>query len=130
MALDFTVGKKINIASIKDQFDKPIIIDDKTTHIILSSTEDSGKAFVEFINKNPKYLVNKRYIANISKAPSLVYKLFMRPKFKQYDFSMGIVLDENVAKKLPTKEEFFTVITLQNTVITDISYRKNVQTIQ
>jgi hypothetical protein len=128
-AIDVKIGDAINITNVKDQFEKTMSIDSSVKKIILSFTKENGEIVKSFLEQNPNYLKdnNIKYLADLSGAPSFVLSWFMMPKFKKYNYSMGIVTDENKLKNIPRQNEKITIITLNNLKITNIEFVSNLK---
>jgi hypothetical protein len=120
-------GEELNLNNIQDQFDKSIKLEKNTKKVIFSFSRANGKIVKEFLEKNNNYLKNNNtlYIADLSGAPSIILSWYMMPKFKKYNYSMGIVKDENKLISIPKQEGKITVITLDNKKITNIEFLSN-----
>jgi hypothetical protein len=128
-AASVKTGDTLNLSGIQDQFEKDVKIDNNTKKIIFSFSRDNGKIVKEFFDANKDYLKNNNtlYIADMSEAPSFVLSWFMMPKFKKYDYSMGLVKDENKLNNIPRENKKITVITLENKKITNIEFVTNLK---
>jgi hypothetical protein len=118
------IGDQIDFNSIKNQFDKPLKIDSKTKKIIFALEKEVAESFVRFMDKNPKYLTQQKavYIADIGMAPSFVKFLFIVPKLRRYDFSIGVMQGQDLKFKIPKKDKKLTIITLKNKKIIKIKF--------
>jgi hypothetical protein len=120
---------KENLSSFKiaDQFDKELTIKNSTKKLIVAFSKEKATQIKDFLYANPNYLESQNaiYISDVSSAPSFVTSMFMIPKFKDYPFSMGLIRDEDIAKRFPKKEGLITIIHLNDTVVTKIEYRKS-----
>jgi hypothetical protein len=107
-------GEILKLNDIKDQFDKNIKIDKLTKQIIFSFSKESGQRINKFLRNNPGYL-NKNnivYIADMSKVPSFVLSWFMLPKFKEYQYSVGLAKDADKLSTIARRPNKITVISL------------------
>jgi len=59
----------------------------------------------------------------VTSAPSIAMSLFMKPALKKYDFSVGLIEDDEIAGRLPKVEGKTTVIRLEKMIITSITYK-------
>ena len=59
-----------------------------------------------------------------SAVPGMIMSMFMLPKFKKYDYSIGLIEDEKEAGLFPQKENHLTVISLENHIVTHISFKQ------
>jgi hypothetical protein len=120
MANDFGLGEEISSFTLADQFEKD--------HIV-SFEKDTGADMNEFLNtKNPKYLEERNavFIANISKMPGIITKLFAMPKMKKYKHTILLINDEE-DKRFAQEEEKITVYKLKNGVIEKINFVSSAQ---
>ncbi len=58
--------------------------------------------------------------------PSIITSLFAMPKMKEYPFSV-LLVDEANKGLFPVKEDMISIITLDNSKITDIKYVKTAE---
>jgi hypothetical protein len=123
-ANEFKIGDSIGSFSMLNQHDEKITVDNKITKILVSFEKDTGAEINEYLsNKYPLFLKNKNaiFIANISEMPSIITKMFALPKMRKYKHDILLIYDEE-DKRFSAKEELSTLYTLNNGVITDISY--------
>ena len=110
--------------SFSDQFEKKLTITSQTKEIIISFSKKNGKAVKAFLESHKGYLKEKQavYLADMTSAPSLARSLFMMPALKKYDFSVGLVTEDDIAEKLPKVEGKTTVIHLEKMTIKSIQF--------
>ncbi len=129
MANDFGLGEEISSFTLADQFEKDHIVSRSVETIIVSFEKDTGADMNEFLNtKNPKYLEERNavFIANISKMPGIITKLFAMPKMKKYKHTILLINDEE-DKRFAQEEEKITVYKLKNGVIEKINFVSSAQ---
>lgn len=128
-ASQYEVGSDLSKLVVNDQFDKELNVSNEIKKVFVVFSKDLGAQIKEFLEKNPNYLKDNSaiYLADVSAAPSFVTNMFMVPKFKKYNYSMGLIRDEELAKQFPAKEEMITVINVENSKITTIEYIKSLQ---
>ena len=110
--------------SFIDQFDKKLAITSETKEVIISFSKKNGKAVKTFLETHHGYLKKRQavYLADVSSAPSLAMSLFMKPAMQKYNFSIGLIEDEETAKVLPAVEGKTTVIRLEKMHIKSIKF--------
>ena len=118
------VKDKFPFHSFPDQFEKKLAITPQTKEIIISFSKKNGKDVKAFLESHKGYLKQKQavYLADVTSAPSLAMSLFMKPALKKYDFSVGLIEDDDIAEKLPKVEGKTTVIELEKLYIKSIKY--------
>lgn len=128
-ASQYEVGSDLSKLVVNDQFDKELNVSNEIKKVFVVFSKDLAAQIKEFLEKNPNYLKDNSaiYLADVSAAPSFVTNMFMVPKFKKYNYSMGLIRDEELAKQFPAKEEMITVINVENSKITTIEYIKSLQ---
>jgi hypothetical protein len=128
-ANSLTVGSDIPVLTVKDQFDKEFTIDSKIKTIIFSATKEESNVIKEFLAaKDKDYLTNNNiaYVADITGMPSLISKFIAIPKMKDYAFSI-LLIDEDNKALFPVEEDKISIITLENSKITDIKFIKTTE---
>ena len=110
--------------SFMDQFDKKLVITSETKEVIISFSKKNGKAVKAFLQTHKGYLEKKQavYLADVSSVPSLAMSLFMKPALKKYNFSVGLIEDEEIARMFPKVAEKTTVIRLEKMHIKSIKF--------
>jgi len=118
------VKDKFPYDSFSDQFDKKLAITPQTKEIIISFSKKNDKAVKAFLQTHKGYLEKKQavYLADVSSVPSLAMSLFMKPALKKYNFSVGLIEDEEIAEILPNVEGKTTVISLDKMHIKSIRF--------
>lgn len=121
------VKDKFPYDSFIDQFKKKLAITPQTKEIIISFSKKNGKAVKAFLQTHKGYLEKKQavYLADVSSVPSLAMSLFMKPALKKYNFSVGLIEDEEIANILPHVEGKTTVISLDKMHIKSIKFIDN-----
>lgn len=132
-ANEFKIGDNIGTFSMLNQHDEKVTVDSSVTKILVSFEKDTGADINEYLNdKSKAFLKNKHavFIANISAMPSIITKMFALPKMRKYTHDILLIYDDE-DKRFVSKEEMSTLYTLDNGVITDISYftKKDLDTI-
>lgn len=119
-------GVPIQAPAIKDQFEKNVSITPQTKQIIIAFTKSQGDVMKAFFEANPNYLSenNALYFMDATAVPSMVMSMFMMPKFKKYNYAIGLLENEKDATYFPKKEDRMTVITLDNLNVTTISFQE------
>lgn len=125
-AQDLKEGTPIKAMVFKDQFEKNVSITDKTKQIVIAFSKEQGEKVKVFLEANPNYLAanNAIYLVDVSTVPGMVMSMFMLPKFKKYSYTIGLVENDKDIAYFPKKENFITVITLDNLNITSIVFKE------
>ena len=129
IASSLTVGNTLPTLKIKDQFEKEHIVDANIKTIIFSATKTEGATIKEFLlTKDKDYLTTTKsaYVADITGMTSLISKFFALPKMKDYSFSI-LLIDEDNKALFPVEQDKITIITLDNSKITDIKFIKTTE---
>ena len=118
------VNDKFPFSSFNDQFDKKLVVTSQTKEIIVSFSKDNGKIVKAFLENHKGYLKKRQgvFLVDMTSAPSFAMVLFMKPMLQKYDFLVGFVEDDKVAKRLPKVEGKITVISLEKRIIKSIKY--------
>ena len=118
------VKDKFPYDSFSDQFDKKLAITPQTKEIIISFSKKNGKAVKAFLQTHKDYLKKRQavYLADVSSVPSIAMSFFMQPAMQKYNFSIGLIEDEEIAEVLPAVEGKTTVIRLDKMYIKSITF--------
>lgn len=128
-ANSLTVGSELPALTVKDQFDKEFTIDAKVKTVIFSATKEESNVIKEFLAaKDKDYLTNNNiaYVADITGMPSLISKFIAIPKMKDYAFSI-LLIDEDNKALFPVEEDKISIITLENSKVTNIKFIKTTE---
>jgi predicted transcriptional regulator len=128
-ANSLTVGSELPALTVKDQFDKEFTIDAKVKTVIFSATKEESNVIKEFLaTKDKDYLTNNNiaYVADITGMPSLISKFIAIPKMKDYAFSI-LLIDEDNKALFPVEEDKISIITLENSKVTNIKFIKTTE---
>lgn len=122
-------GENLKDLKVNDQFDKQMIVKKDIEKIIVAFSKQKGAQIKEFLDKNPNYLESNKalYFADVSAAPSFVTNLFMIPKFKDYSYKMGLIRDEEFAKRFPKKDDKISIINIKEFVVTNIEFKDSIE---
>jgi predicted transcriptional regulator len=124
-----TVNNSVPELKIKDQFEKEHTLDSNVKTIIFSATKDESNTIKEFLNsKGNDFLTTNHivYVADITGMPSLITKFIALPKMKNYSFPI-LLIDEENKVLFPVEKDKITIITLDNSKITDVKYIKTTE---
>lgn len=124
-----TVNNSVPELKIKDQFEKEHTLDSNVKTIIFSATKDESNTIKEFLNsKGNDFLTTNHivYVADITGMPSLITKFIALPKMKNYSFPI-LLIDEKNKVLFPVEKDKITIITLDNSKITDVKYIKTAE---
>ena len=124
MADVLKVKDKFPFHSFSDQFEKKVTITPQTREIIISFSKKNGKDVKAFLEGHKGYLKQRQavYLADVTSAPSLAMSLFMKPALKKYDFSVGLIEEDEIALTNPKVEGKTTVISLEKMTINAIKF--------
>jgi hypothetical protein len=124
------VGDDLSTLKVSDQFDKVLQVNENIKKLIVVFSKDKGNEIKSFFETNPNYLKsnNAIYLADVSAAPGFVTNMFMVPKFKKYNYSIGLIRDEKIANSFPKKdEESITIIELDKNKVSSIKYERSLK---
>lgn len=118
------VNEHLPFEHYQNQFDEDMIIDEKVKLVIVTFSKDKGAIINEFLENNKEFLQKKNahYLADVSSVPSFVMSMFMKPKFKSYEYQMGLIYEEDKALNIPKKDDNITLIHLENKKVKNIEF--------
>ena len=121
---EIQVNQKLRVFALPDQFGVYHTVDRHTTTMIVSFEKDTGKDVNTFLaSKDSNYLKKNSavFIANISKMPAIITRMFAMPKLKKYKHTILLVNNED-DDRFSAKEEKITIYKLENSVVKKIYY--------
>jgi len=118
------IDDKISSFSLPNQFDKIHTINGEISKIIVSFQRDDINLINDFLSsKNSDFLDknNTVFIDNISKVSSLIVKMFVIPKLREYNYDILLIYNET-SKKFLEQENKISVYLIENGTVKDIKY--------
>ena len=118
------IDDKISSFSLPNQFDKIHTINGETSKIIVTSEKENIELINDFLSsKNSDFLDKNHtvFIDNISKVSSLIVKMFVIPKLREYDYDILLIHNES-SKKFLEKENKISVYIIENAKVKEIKY--------
>lgn len=116
-----------------DQHDNPMNLSATTQWIIFSHDKDGGNWVKEALTELDITNLEGRggiYLADISKMPSLVTKLFAMPKMKKYEFRMALDKTGELSESFPRIDSRVALIKLDSLKITEVIQAKSADEIK
>ncbi len=120
----FGVGSTIDYI-LPDQFDKTHKLSSTTKKMVFAFTKDTGHIIKVFMMEKPEGFLEKRnavIVADISAMPVVIQNTFALPDLRKSNYSMMLIYDKEMAKKLKEGQEATKVIvmTLDNKKVTKV----------
>lgn len=118
------IDDKISSFSLPNQFDKIHTINGETSKIIVTSEKENIELINDFLSsKNSDFLDKNHtvFIDNISKVSSLIVKMFIIPKLREYNYDILLIHNES-SKRFLEKENKISVYIIENAKVKDIKY--------
>ena len=130
----YKVGDKITFIDIKNQFDKQYLISEDIKKVIISSSKDMGDILTKYMVNNTNYQEQTKSLMymNVYKALndnfflSIMFNTVKIKELQSRDYSLGLIKEEEISKKIPVKDEHFTILDLDNNFIKKIYFQKNI----
>lgn len=126
------IEDKIGNFSLTNQFDKIEIIKADTSSIIISFDDRSLDIVTKFLAKKPDDFLknnNSIFIANISCKPSIVTRMFVLPKLRDFKYNIMIINDEKNVK-FSKQHEKITIYKISNGIIKSINYVDSIEKLE
>ena len=120
----FGIGSTIDYI-LPDQFDKTHKLSTTTKKLLFAFTKDTGHIIKVFMMEKPEGFLQKKdavIVADISAMPVVIQNTFALPDLKKSNYSMMLIYDKEMAKKLKEGQEATKVIvmTLENKKVTKV----------
>lgn len=108
-------AETLSKAELKNQFEETVKIDESVQWIIFTGDKNASekiKKVLEEIKTTDFVKAKGMYVADISKMPAMISKMFAIPAMRDYDFKVVLDQEGNVTKSWPQKEGHATLIEL------------------
>ena len=118
------IDDKISSFSLPNQFDKIHTIDGEISKIIVTSEKENVELINDFLSSKDSDFLDKNhtvFIDNISKVSSLIVKMFIIPKLREYNYDILLIHNES-SKRFLEKENKISVYIIENAKVKDIKY--------
>jgi len=129
------VDKNLSDLSLKDQNGNLHSIDKDTKKVVFAFSKDVGHSCNEFFaTKGESYLKDNKiqFVADLSKAPSIIRSMFILPGLKDFKHIVLIIDDEKVSANYKPAEntDKIVVVNLNNQKITSIKYLDSIEDLE
>jgi hypothetical protein len=118
------IDDKISSFSLPNQFDKIHTINGETSKIIVTSEKENLELINDFLSSKDTNFLDKNhtvFIDNISKVSSLIVKMFVIPKLREYDYDILLIHNESSKRFLQMKNKI-SVYIIENAKVKEIKY--------
>ncbi len=129
------VDKNLSDLSLKDQNGNLHSIDKDTKKVVFAFSKDVGHSCNEFFaTKGESYLKDNKiqFVADLSKAPSIIRSMFILPGLKDFKHIVLIIDDEKVSANYKPAEnaDKIVVVNLNNQKIISIKYLDSIEDLE
>jgi hypothetical protein len=124
MASSLKLNDKINSFSLTDQFDKIHTINSEVSTIIVTFQKDTLNMINDFLSSKDNNFLEKNhtvFISNIASSPSIITRIFVIPKLRDYKYNILLIYDENSTKFLK-QDDKATIYSILNGEVNNIKY--------
>jgi hypothetical protein len=111
--------------TLKDQHDQPVLLDATTRKVIFvteKSVTDQVTAVLGADGKSTLAQARAVLVADISAMPAMVSRLFAVPALRELGFSVALAREADTVADLPRRKGAATVLTLDNSRVTQVQY--------
>jgi hypothetical protein len=119
----YAVGDRIEAFTLEDQHGKPHTLSEDIALLLFSRDMDGGELIKEALANAPTPLLESRhaiYLADISRMPKLVAKMFALPSMRKRPYAMLLDREGATTARLPSAEGRATLIYIQGFEVTRI----------
>lgn len=120
LAQNIEIGSDVSLDTLTSQHDKKQTLVANGTWIFAidkQNTKMLNNFFREF--GIPK---NVSYIMDTTRIPSFLFSMFVMPGIKEYKHQILLSDDEEYNKKFPYKEDYITILHVEDKMVTSIKY--------
>ncbi len=120
---ELKTGDRFPNIEFEDQFDNKEKIENSDTLVLMSFDKDVSEQVNKFLaTQNNDFLEsnNSRYIADISRMPGLITKMFALPKMRDYNYRLLLIKDEENTEHFAKAKGKLTIYKLQDGLIQSV----------
>jgi hypothetical protein len=126
VANGLSIGQRLDF-TIKNQFGKPISLQNSTKKIIFVFTKPTGHLVREYLKKQDKTFLSKRdilFVADVSGMPSIIFSMFALPDFQKSPYDVLLLEDKNLSKSLENEQHKneVMIIELDNKIVKNVKF--------
>ncbi|MCH2185627.1 FAD/FMN-containing dehydrogenase [Myxococcota bacterium] len=115
----------MEVLELEDQFGDPQRVDQATALVLFSRDMEGGELLSSALKDKPsEYLPERRavYVADISRMPGLVARLFALPKMRKRAYPMLLDRKGKTTERLPDQKDHGTLIELDELKIVNVEF--------
>ena len=124
-AQPINVGDAITARDIKDQHDKPYVIDEQVRLIMFGRDMKANKVVKTALAASAQAYLPDRgavYVLDVSAMPAFVAKHFAIPKMRKYPYRILLDGDSSLSRDFPSQPEKITLLYLDRLKVQSIEY--------
>jgi len=129
MLAPFAQAQTLNTIQFEDQHGTPIALNETVTWMIFSHHNEGAKlvkAAIDQAGISDFSQYNGLYVADISRMPALVTRLFAMPAMRKYSFNMALDREGDLTQSLPREAEQVTLVKLDKLNVLEQRYVSSV----
>jgi len=123
------VGSTLSAIELNTQHGKSVKVANDVKTLIFSVEKAPSDLINSFLMKqDAKFLANNKayFIADISRMPSMITKMFAIPKMKKRPYNILLAKNETQVAFIPRKKEFVSVLKIAGGKVTAVEFVNNV----
>jgi len=120
-----THGQELSPVDFEDQHGDAVAFDSNVKWLIFAHHNKGAKMTKEAIDQveiNDFTAYQGLYVADISKMPALISRMFAMPAMRNYEFNLALDKDGDITQNWPKQDDKVTLITLDNLSLVDVQY--------
>lgn len=113
-------GERLAPWTLLDQYEKPYSLDNQLGLLLVARDMDGAKLVKAALDGKPKDFLEQRhavFVADISRMPSVISKLFAVPAMQDYNYRVLLDRESRVAPRYEASEGQVLVLTLRDGVL-------------
>ncbi|AYJ79712.1 hypothetical protein AN286_05980 [Aliarcobacter cryaerophilus ATCC 43158] len=118
------LGAKVNNFSLVDQFDEIHTITSDIETIIVTFQKETLMMVNDFLSSKSSLFLKEHhaiFINNLSSTPTIITKMFIIPKLRDYKYSILLIYDESNTR-FAKQNDKITTYSFENGVVKDIKF--------
>lgn len=118
-------GQELSPVNFEDQHGATVAFDSSVKWLIFAHHNKGAKMSKEAIDQaeiSDFTVYQGLYVADISKMPALISKMFAMPAMRKYEFNVALDEDGDLTQNWPKQDDKVTLLTLDSLSLVNVQY--------
>ena len=130
LAAPVEIGQPLPELKLLDQREAPWELQAQTRLLLFAPGRKAGEIVQSVLAEQPsEWLATRQvmYVADLSRMPAMITRMFALPALRAEPFSVGVVLDEKLVSDWPRRADTVTLLRLHEGSVTAVDYASSAE---